>query len=150
MSSVRPPSALLTADVVALAGRPPASVLLIQRRQSPFQGQWALPGGFVDERERTRAAAGRELAEETGLVAGRLWLVGVYDSPRRDPRGWTVSAAYLASFGREQAVEGGDDASAARWFALADLPPLAFDHAAIIADAVRGAARALGRRYSAA
>jgi 8-oxo-dGTP diphosphatase len=132
---------MLTADVVALAGAGPDAVLLVQRENPPFPGRWALPGGFVDERERTRAAAGRELNEETGLACGRLELVGVYDAPDRDPRGWVVSVAYLAVLEREEAVTGGDDAGDARWFALDALPSLAFDHAEVIADAV-GRARA--------
>ncbi len=130
---------MLTADVVALAGDGPGAVLLIQRSNPPFAGDWALPGGFVDEREPTRDAAGREFREETGLSAGTLRLLGVYDAPDRDPRGWTVSVAYLAAFEREEAVAGGDDAGNARWFALEHLPSLAFDHAAIVADAVTAA-----------
>ncbi len=131
---------MLTADVVALAGDPADRILLVQRRAPPFQGGWALPGGFVDEGETTRAAAGRELAEETGLRARELRLIGIYDAPGRDPRGWTVSGAYLARYPDAGAVAGADDAQDARWFALASLPPLAFDHAAIVADAVALAA----------
>ena len=132
-----PPRAMLTADVVALAGEPgPDRVLLVKRRHPPFQGGWALPGGFVEEGETTRAAAGRELEEETGLEAGELRLIGIYDRPGRDPRGWTVSAAYLGRFADAGAVAAADDAQEARWFALASLPQLAFDHAAIVADAV--------------
>ncbi len=128
---------MLTADVVVVAGEDPGSVLLVQRRHPPFQGEWALPGGFVENREPTIEAARRELDEETGLgSAGPLRLVGVYDTPGRDPRGWTVSVAYRADPPRPEAVAGGDDAEDARWFPLEDLPPLAFDHAAIIADAV--------------
>jgi 8-oxo-dGTP diphosphatase len=132
---------MLTADVVAVAGGSPGSVLLVQRRHPPFEGEWALPGGFVEDREPTVEAARRELDEETGLgSAGRLRLVGVYDTPGRDPRGWTVSVAYRADLPVEGPVAGADDAAEARWFPLGDLPPVAFDHATIIADAV-----ALGR-----
>lgn len=132
---------MLTADVVVVAGEDPGSVLLVQRRHPPFQGEWALPGGFVDEREPTRTAAGRELREETGLEAGALSLIGVYDAPHRDPRGWTVSVAYLARFDAAPVVAGGDDAADARWFPVGDLPPLAFDHAEIIADGLAAATR---------
>jgi 8-oxo-dGTP diphosphatase len=125
----------LTADVVGLATEPP-SVLLIRRRNPPFEGCWALPGGFVDERERARQAAARELAEETGIAAGELRLLGVYDAPDRDPRGWTVSVAYLACFDGQVAAAGADDAGDARWWGLDELPPLAFDHAEVVADAV--------------
>jgi 8-oxo-dGTP diphosphatase len=132
-SSARP---LLTVDVIVLTETAPPSVLLIQRRNAPFAGDWALPGGFVEERERVADAAPRELAEETGLKAGRLRLLGVYDTPGRDPRGWTVSVVYLARAPAELAVSGADDASDARWFRSNALPKLAFDHAVIIADAL--------------
>ncbi|MEA2354604.1 MAG: 8-oxo-dGTP diphosphatase [Solirubrobacteraceae bacterium] len=132
---------MLTVDVVVLSGDPPAGVLLIRRGNPPFAGDWALPGGFVDEREPTRRAAARELREETGLEsAPDLELVGVYDAPDRDPRGWSVSVAYRAGVGGEEEVAGADDADDARWFALGELPALAFDHAEIIADAVAAAA----------
>ncbi|MGH2850962.1 MAG: NUDIX domain-containing protein [Solirubrobacteraceae bacterium] len=132
-------SPALTADVVALA---PAAVLLIQRAREPFAGSWALPGGFVEAGERVREAAARELAEETSIDAGPMELLGVYDTPGRDPRGPTVSVVYLLLCDRELAARGGDDAGDARWFALEKLPPLAFDHATIVADAISCAARA--------
>jgi len=127
----------LTADVVAIAGTAAPRVLLIRRGHDPFVGQWALPGGFVDEWERPEDAARRELAEETGLAyTGPLAIVGVYGEPGRDPRGWTVSAVYLALLEDEAAVDGGDDAAEAAWFGADALPPLAFDHQLIIADAL--------------
>jgi len=129
------PRPALTADVVLLAGKVAASVLLIKRAHDPFAGSWALPGGFVDLGESAHDAALRELAEETGVVAGQLSLLGVYDAPGRDPRGWTVSVTYLARVDSEVPAEGGDDASLAQWFALDTLPALAFDHATIVADA---------------
>jgi 8-oxo-dGTP diphosphatase len=135
----------LTVDVVALAGDPPRSVLLIQRRNEPFAGSWALPGGFVDAGERVVAAASRELAEETAVEADTLELLGVYDTPGRDPRGPTVSVVYLLRAGGELDARGGDDARAARWFSLEALPALAFDHATVIADAISFAAPARRR-----
>lgn len=127
----------LTADVAAIApGADGPRVLLIRRGNPPFQGQWALPGGFVDEGERPEDAARRELAEETGVrVSGPLHIVGVYGEPGRDPRGWTVSAVYLAILEAEVDVEADDDAAEARWFTVGDLPSLAFDHHLIVADA---------------
>ncbi len=131
------PRPMLTVDVVALAcHREPPRVLLIQRGNPPFAGTWALPGGFVDEGERVADAAPRELAEETGLAVDALHLLGVYDTPGRDPRGWTVSVVYLARLDSELPVAGGDDASDARWFTVDALPALAFDHAIILADAL--------------
>jgi 8-oxo-dGTP diphosphatase len=129
---------MLTADVVVLAGASEnARVLLIQRGNPPFAGSWALPGGFVEQGEQVAEAAPRELAEETGLRvdAGALELLGVYDTPGRDPRGWTASVVYIARVPGESAVAGADDASDARWFPVEELPELAFDHALILADA---------------
>ncbi len=85
----------LTVDVVALAGVPPQGVLLIERGNDPFAGSWALPGGFVEAGERVLAAASRELFEETALAGDALELLGVYDTPGRDPRGPTVSVVYV-------------------------------------------------------
>ncbi len=105
-------------------------------RRPPFAGKWALPGGFVDEGETVTVAAPRELEEETGLRVGPLQMLGVYDTPGRDPRGWSVSVVYLARIPVRAEVKGGDDAREARWFAVAELPELAFDHIAIVADAL--------------
>jgi 8-oxo-dGTP diphosphatase len=133
------PRPLLTADVVAIAELDGVlSVLLIQRGNSPFQGRWALPGGFVEEGEQVAEAAPRELREETSLDLGEseLELLGVYDTPGRDPRGWTVSAVYVARLHEETGVAGADDASDAGWFRADALPELAFDHERIVADAL--------------
>ena len=128
------PRPMLTVDVAALTGGSAPRVLLVQRAHPPFAGEWALPGGFVDEGERVAHAAARELAEETGLRLGSLSLLGVYDTPGRDPRGWTVSVTYFAPVPAQAPVTGGDDASEARWFPADTLPKLAFDHATIIGD----------------
>ena len=117
-------------------------MLLVKRGNDPFKGSWALPGGFVDAGERVAQAAARELAEETGVAAGELTMLGVYDDPGRDPRGPTVSVVQLMRVERELEAAGGDDAADARWFALDELPALAFDHAQVIADALSFAARA--------
>ncbi|HXW59723.1 MAG TPA: NUDIX hydrolase [Solirubrobacteraceae bacterium] len=127
---------MLTVDVAVLAGAPAPALLLVQRAFEPFVGDWALPGGFVEEREPVRDAAPRELAEETSVHADALELLGVYDTPGRDPRGWTVSVAFLATIAAEAPARGADDARDARWFAADALPALAFDHAAIVADAL--------------
>ncbi|HTC59365.1 MAG TPA: NUDIX hydrolase [Solirubrobacteraceae bacterium] len=134
------PRPMLTVDVVVLAGiEMSRRVLLIQRGNPPFRGSWALPGGFVEEGEQVLEAAPRELAEETGLRVGELQLLGVYDTPGRDPRGWTMSVVYLAHVPNEVTVVGADDADDARWFAVDELPGLAFDHALILADALAAA-----------
>ena len=133
------PRPALTADVAAVAITAAGPrVLLIRRGSPPFEGQWALPGGFVNESERPEDAARRELAEETGLAfPGPLALVGVYGEPGRDPRGWTVSAVYLAVLDAEAQVSGDDDAAEADWFDAEHPPALAFDHQRIVADALR-------------
>lgn len=133
----------LTADTVALREEAGAlRVLLVKRGRPPFEGSWALPGGFVDAFELPEAAARRELAEETGLALGAdvpFALVGVYGERGRDPRGWTVSIAFVARVPKDApAVAGSDDAADARWFPAEALPrPLAFDHNVVVADALR-------------
>jgi len=109
-------------------------LLLIRRKNPPFQGQYALPGGFVDYGETTAQAAARELREETGLVATDLTLIGVYSDPQRDPRRHTVSIAYLVTVASHTAAAG-DDASTAEFVADWREQELAFDHSKIVADA---------------
>lgn len=125
-----------TADVVTLTGA--GDVLLIERDWPPYQGAWALPGGHVDPGEKSRRAGVRELAEETGVQvsAGDLRQIGVFDEPDRDPRGRYVTVAYKVVVPDGTPVIAGDDARTARWWPLDGLPPLAFDHADIIAAAV--------------
>ena len=138
------PKPALTADVAVFAkcdGK--IRLLLIRRGGHPCLGCWALPGGFAEEGETIERTAARELEEETGISGLSLSLVGVYSAPGRDPRGWTVSAAYavLLDDGMVDA-SAGDDAAEARWFDVVDGVPalpagerLAFDHDQIIADA---------------
>jgi 8-oxo-dGTP diphosphatase len=135
-----PPDSVGRSNSAALGSSRRLQVLLIQRRQEPFAHQWALPGGFVDAGETSAAAAVRELREETGLAPeGAAQLVGVFDRPGRDPRGWTVAVAYRFRLptGVECLARPGDDAAAADWFAVDELPlPLAFDHQQIIQAAL--------------
>ena len=111
-------------------------VLLIRRGHPPFQGHFALPGGFVDVGEKVEDACRRELMEETGVKAGKLVLLGVYSDPARDPRGHTCSVAFLTRIARATAIAG-DDAAGAEWLPLASRPKMAFDHAVILQDARR-------------
>src|SRR5438093_9397345 len=115
-------------------------VLLIQRGEQPFRGAWALPGGFVRQDEDLPTAALRELQEETGITQVFLEQVGAVGTPGRDPRGHTVTVLYvgLVAGDRHQLTSQGD-AAAVRWFDLAadgSLPPLAFDHAVLLRQAL--------------
>jgi 8-oxo-dGTP diphosphatase len=104
-------------------------VLLIRRRRPPFEGLWAIPGGFVEIDEDLEPAAHRELEEETGLRGVALEQLRTFGRPGRDPRGRTISVAYAGIVAAAaSAVQGSDDASEARWFPVDALPPLAFDH----------------------
>lgn len=115
-----------------------AEVLLIQRGKSPFEGQWAFPGGFLDMHEPPAVAAARELAEETGLTGLPLEQFHTFGEVRRDPRGRVVSIAYFALMPANavQEATAGDDASDAKWFPLNALPALAFDHQEILETAI--------------
>ncbi len=112
-------------------------ILLIRRNLPPFQGQWALPGGFVRVDETLEDAALRELQEETGVghvFLEQLYTFGTLD---RDPRERVVTVAYYALINlQDHRLQAGTDASAAQWFAVDTLPRLAFDHDHIFATAL--------------
>jgi len=110
-------------------------ILLIKRRFPPFQGIWALPGGFVEYGETVEKAVIREMKEETGLETKIQHLLGVYSDPKRDPRGHTISVVYLLT-SQQTIPKNGDDAADAKFFNLKELPSLAFDHEKIIRDAI--------------
>lgn len=126
-----PETPKLMVDVVIPSGE---GVVLIRRGSEPFEGQWALPGGFVDVGETVEQAAAREAAEETGLNIELARLVGVYSEPERDPRGHNVSVAFLAR------VLSGELSAATDASEVSTLDPstveLAFDHRRIVEDAL--------------
>jgi 8-oxo-dGTP diphosphatase len=127
------PQPALAVDCVVFD--PQGRLLLIRRKNPPFQDRYALPGGFVDCGETTEQAAARELMEETGLAATSLSLIGVYSDPDRDPRRHVVSVAYrvrVADF----TPRAGDDAAQAEFVANWQGKTLAFDHDKIVADAL--------------
>ena len=108
-------------------------LVAVVRRNPPFQGMPALPGGFVELGEATEAAVVREVREETGLETHVVRLVGVYSDPARDPRGHTVTAAYaLEETGG--VLRAASDAKGIQLLDPDHLPRMAFDHARIVAD----------------
>lgn len=150
------PKPALTADIVVLSRQEDQHrVLLIQRKNHPFIGQFALPGGFADENEPVEQTAARELEEETAVHGLPMKLVGIFSRPGRDPRGWIVSAAYVSVVNAEDLqICAGDDAATAGWYPLKfcgnqlllclngqwqDSSVLAFDHAEILKQALSAA-----------
>lgn len=113
-------------------------ILVVKRKNSPYQGQWALPGGYVDENETFLEAAIRELREETGLIVSEydMRFVGIYDDPFRDPRGRAIGAAYFTYYDGKQTPVAADDALEIDW--ASTVRTLAFDHNDIVMDALRG------------
>jgi 8-oxo-dGTP diphosphatase len=118
--------------------------LLIQRDRPPFAGAWALPGGFVHQDEDLPDAAARELKEETGLDGVHIEPLGAVGTPGRDPRGHTVTVVWVGLVPGDRVLTATGDARAARWFDIGELPQLAFDHAAILADALLHLRRRIG------
>ncbi len=125
-----PPSYRNPAPTVDIIIEIEDQIVLIERKNPPFG--WALPGGFVDYGESFEEAARREAKEETGLDVHLLRQLHTYSDPKRDPRQHTVSTVFIAR--ASGTPTGGDDAKTARLYRLDALPPLAFDHASILAD----------------
>ena len=130
------PRPAVTADCVVIANEKTPKVLLVKRGKEPYKDRWAFPGGFMNMDETTEVCAFRELMEETGLKVEDLKEIGAYSKVDRDPRGRTITIAYLAIVDKASKVKGQDDAAEAEWFAVDSLPPLAFDHGDILLDAL--------------
>ena len=131
------PRPAVTADCVVITREAEPKVLLIQRGFAPYKGYWAFPGGFMNMDETTEQCAIRELEEETGLKVDTIHQIGAYSKGDRDPRGRTITVAYLAIIDKPVDVTGQDDAAEAEWWPLSALPELAFDHAEIMDDAIK-------------
>ena len=130
------PHPAVTTDCVVFAmDEGKLKVLLIKRGREPFKDCWAFPGGFLNPDETAEEGARRELMEETGLVVDNLTQFHTFTDPARDPRERVISIAYYAEISLQE-VKGADDAAEARWFAVDDLPPLAFDHNLILSMAL--------------
>jgi 8-oxo-dGTP diphosphatase len=124
----------LTVDIVVFGlDEDDLQVMLIQRDLPPFEGEWALPGGFVRVEETLEEAARRELVEETGLKDIYLEQLYTFGAVERDPRERVVTVAYYALVNLEgHVVQASTDARNAAWFPVSDLPKLAFDHQQIL------------------
>lgn len=133
------PHPAVTVDAVALLWRDKRlHMLLVRRRNPPFEGRWAFPGGFIEIDEELEAAARRELREETGIEAGLMEQLGAFGDPDRDPRERVITVAFLAPLRADdaQAAKPASDAAETQWFAVDELPRLAFDHGEIMARAM--------------
>ncbi len=131
------PRPAVTTDAVIFANSGDKKyLLLIKRGRPPYEGLWALPGGFLDIDEEFLDGVNRELEEETGLTGIELKQLKAYGGVNRDPRHRTISVVFYGITDKLHEVKGMDDAAEAKWFPVEDLPPLAFDHAKIVEDAV--------------
>ena len=128
---MKPVTPLLTVDAVIIYEN---KLVLIRRRNPPFQGLFALPGGFVEVGETVEAAIIREAKEETGLDIEIIKLLGVYSEPSRDPRGHTVTVVFLAL--GSGILKPDSDALDLGLFKFNEIPGLAFDHNKIIENAM--------------
>ncbi len=116
-------------DAVVFAGKgQDLQLLLIKRKNDPYKGMWALPGGFVEDDEELDTAAMRELEEETGLKVPAMIQLYTFGRVGRDSRGRTVTVTYYTSIDTPQPVAGADDATEAAWLPVKDITALAFDH----------------------
>ena len=91
-------------------------ILLVKRKNDPYGGKWALPGGFLEEKEPLETGAARELEEETGVKVNDLYQIRAFGKPDRDPRGRTISIAFFGEVPEYTKPEGNDDAAEAEWF----------------------------------
>ena len=130
------PAHYITTDIVIFTFRHShLNVLLVERGMSPYQGHWALPGGFLRPDEELEACARRELAEETALKHFFMEQFTTVGTLGRDPRGRVVTVGYLALVRWQPGIRGGTDARDARWFRADQMPKLAFDHGDLIVAA---------------
>lgn len=132
------PRPAVTADIAVLRMEDVPEILLVQRKDPPFQDMWALPGGFIEMEETLEEAARRELLEETSIRADELIRFDTYDKPGRDPRGRTITQVFILLWNPAMGMPlAGSDAKSLAWHELISLPDLAFDHAHIIGDVMR-------------
>lgn len=132
------PSISVTVDIVIFTLRESdLQVLLVKRKHPPYEGRWAIPGGYVEAEESLEDAAARELFEETHVQDVHIEQLYTFGDPKRDPRGRVITVAYFALVPAPLAVEAGDDAADAQWKSVYRLPAMAFDHNQIVAYALQ-------------
>ena len=135
MYEYRYPRPAVTADVLVFSADR-KEILLIRRKNDPYKGCWAFPGGFLNMDETLEQCARRELREETTVAASDMHEIGTFSKVDRDPRGRVITTAYY-TFVDKNAVHphAADDAAEIQWFPIDSLPPLAFDHQEILEKA---------------
>lgn len=127
------PRPAVTADIIILKSyNDHHFVLLIERKHPPFEGMWALPGGFLNMDETLEEAALRELKEETGIAGVELKQFHTFSKVNRDPRHRTITTVFIGYADENISIVAGDDAAKAQWFELDKLPQLAFDHGMVM------------------
>jgi len=127
------PRPAVTADIIILRkSNDRHFLLLIERKHPPFEGMWALPGGFLNMDETLEEAALRELQEETGIRGVHLEQFHTFSKVNRDPRHRTITTVFIGYTDNNLSPVAGDDAAKAQWFALDKLPQLAFDHGMVM------------------
>lgn len=128
------PHPAVTTDIVIFTIRQDElKVLLVKRANTPYQGEWALPGGFVNLDENLEEGARRELAEETGVSGVFLEQLYTFGTPDRDPRERVITVAYYALIPTDEVeIRAATDAEGVSWYGMEELPTLAFDHAGIL------------------
>lgn len=131
------PHMAVTVDAVVFWADHAPKVLLIKRAKPPYEGCWAIPGGFAEMTETLIEAASRELQEETGVEGVDLRFLHYFDAPDRDPRERTLSLAFWGVIKDMPLAQAADDAAELAWHPLDSLPELAFDHARVLERAVR-------------
>jgi len=131
------PRPMVTVDII-LISKNNNNVLLIKRKNNPFQNCWAFPGGFVDMDETLEHAALRELNEETSISNVGLTQFKAFSAINRDPRGRNIAVVFWSLINEEDVLpKAGDDAKEVAWFNLNNLPTLAFDHKIIIEELIK-------------
>lgn len=131
------PRALVTVDAIILDRKTKSIVLLIQRRNDPYKGMWALPGGFIEMDEKLEESVAREVLEETNLEGIDFTQFKAFGNPGRDPRDRNICVVFYGYCDNPEDAKAGDDAVNEQWFELNNLPVLAFDHADIMEEYLR-------------